>query len=112
MSFVEVMNIATVVMELTAVDIAGIYSPPRFSERAAEFKLRLGFSVDFSTTKPSGGPEDLNRNEDVAELEKPQAEQKPALLIASAPCEFFPSLLDIELSADGREAKKVIGRRP
>ena len=111
----EVSEIATTVLGLTAVDVAEVYSPPRFCERAAEFKLIPGFSVDLSTSKPlwlnGGGSWDLTRDKDVAELKELQEKESPRLLTTSAPCEYFSPLLNIKMTEEEREARKVLGRR-
>ncbi|CAK0805504.1 unnamed protein product, partial [Prorocentrum cordatum] len=64
----EVDSIALSALQLGAVDVAEVYSPHRFSARAAEFQLRPGFAADLEELKEDGAPWDLRRPEDVKEL--------------------------------------------
>ncbi|CAK0826208.1 unnamed protein product, partial [Prorocentrum cordatum] len=88
----EVDSIALSALQLGAVDVAEVYSPHRFSARAAEFQLRPGFAADLEELKEDGTPWDLRRPEDVKELEKQQERMDPILLTGPPPCEKFSLL--------------------
>ncbi len=97
-SLTDVDAIASLAVEMGAVDIAEVYSPHRFSARAEEFQLRPGFAADLEELKPDGAPWDLSRPSDVAILAQLQKEQDPYLLTGSPPCELFSQLQAISWS--------------
>ena len=88
----EMESISVKALQLGAVDVAEVYSPHRFSARAAEFQLRPGFAADLEELKPNGEPWDLRNAKDIEELEKQQEEQYPILLTGSPPCGKFSAL--------------------
>jgi len=88
----DVESIASMAVEIGAVDVAEVCSPHRFSARAHEFQLRPGFAADLDELRPDGTPWDLSRAEDVKLLEQLQDEQDPYLLTGSPPCELFSQL--------------------
>ena len=88
-------QIATMALELGAVDVAEVYSPGRFTERCKEFQLRPGFAADLMELKENGATWDLEKPSDVQELEAEQFAQDPYLLTGSPPCEAFSPLLNI-----------------
>jgi len=91
-SLKEVDNIATLAVEIAAVDIAEVYSPHRFTARASEFQLRPGFAADLEELRPDGEHWDLSRKEDEAILAELQTQQDPYLLTGGPPCELFSQL--------------------
>ena len=78
--------IALMSCEMAAVDVMEIYSPKRFTEAAAQFKLRPGFAVDLCEEKPEGGYWDLRKESDVQEVREWIDKDEPALLTGSPPC--------------------------
>ncbi|CAK0899207.1 unnamed protein product [Prorocentrum cordatum] len=105
----EVDSIALSALQLGAVDVAEVYSPHRFSARAAEFQLRPGFAADLEELKEDGAPWDLRRPEDVKELERQQERMDPILLTGSPPCEKFSLLrgLSAKFRTDEQEAAEM-----
>ncbi|CAK0865787.1 unnamed protein product [Prorocentrum cordatum] len=105
----EVDSIALSALQLGAVDVAEVYSPHRFSARAAEFQLRPGFAADLEELKEDGAPWDLRRPEDVKELEEQQERMDPILLTGSPPCEKFSLLrgLSAKFRTDEQEAAEM-----
>ncbi|CAK0880049.1 unnamed protein product, partial [Prorocentrum cordatum] len=105
----EVDSIALSALQLGAVDVAEVYSPHRFSARAAEFQLRPGFAADLEELKEDGTPWDLRRPEDVKELERQQERMDPILLTGSPPCEKFSLLrgLSAKFRTDEQEAAEM-----
>ena len=71
------------------VDVAEIYSPPRFTEACARHHLVPGIAVD-----PETGW-DLMQDEQVEELERQIVQMDPYLVTGSPPCEAFSNLLHI-----------------
>ena len=96
----EVKDIGSLCLAMSAVDVAEIYTPPRFTPVASRYGLTPGFCVDLTTEKPSGGHWDLSRTEDVRELEQLQEREKPRLLIGSPPCKDFCRLLLFRISKE------------
>ncbi|CAK0841220.1 unnamed protein product, partial [Prorocentrum cordatum] len=105
----EVDSIALSALQLGAVDVAEVYSPHRFSARAAEFQLRPGFAADLEELKEDGAPWDLRRPEDVKELEEQQERMDPILLTGSPPCEKFSLLrgLSAKFRTEEQEAAEM-----
>ncbi|CAK0798213.1 unnamed protein product, partial [Prorocentrum cordatum] len=105
----EVDSIALSALQLGAVDVAEVYSPHRFSARAADFQLRPGFAADLEELKEDGAPWDLRRPEDVKELEKQQERMDPILLTGPPPCEKFSLLrgLSAKFRTDEQEAAEM-----
>ncbi|CAK0864353.1 unnamed protein product, partial [Prorocentrum cordatum] len=105
----EVDSIALSALQLGAVDVAEVYSPHRFSARAAEFQLRPGFAADLEELKEDGAPWDLRRPEDIKELEELQERMDPILLTGSPPCEKFSLLrgLSAKFRTDEQEAAEM-----
>ena len=64
----EIMDIAHLSMQMSAVDVMEIYSPKRFTALADRYKLRPGFAVDLNETKEDGTYWDLNKPEDIQEV--------------------------------------------
>jgi len=90
----EASDVALLLSQLgyASVDIAEIFSPPRFTKSAEHYDLLAGLCVDLSTTKADGEYWDLLKSEDVELLEKLQEEQQPRLLTGSPPCTVFSTL--------------------
>ena len=86
-------------LELGSVDVAEVFSPPRFVARAGILGLSPGFSVDLSTKKPILGKEneywDLNRAEDRKDLNYLIEKEQPFLLTGSPRCDPFSVLQNI-----------------
>eukprot|EP00434_Breviolum_minutum_P042976 symbB.v1.2.038276.t1/scaffold5896.1/size48089/1 len=100
--------IALMSCEMAAVDVMEIYSPKRFTEAAAQFKLRPGFAVDLCEEKPEGGYWDLRKESDVQEVREWIDKDEPALLTGSPPCHMFSLLQNIswyKLSPEVRERR-------
>ena len=88
----ELRSITTLCIELGSVDVAEIYSPERFTERAANFGLRPGFAVDLQTGW------DLLLPEHVEALDVLVENEDPFMLTGSPPCDQFSALLAISKS--------------
>ena len=100
--------IALMSCEMAAVDVMEIYSPKRFTEAAAQFKLRPGFAVDLCEEKPEGGYWDLRKESDIQEVREWIDKDEPALLTGSPPCHMFSLLQNIswyKLSPEVRERR-------
>jgi len=91
------------------VDVAEIFSPPRFTARAADYNLVAGLCVDLSTLKPDGEPWDLRKPEDEKLLEQLQEEQAPRLATGGPPCTTYSALR--RLSDHKRDPKVVAQER-
>jgi len=74
------------------VDVAEIFSPPRFTQHAGRLGLKPGFAIDLSTGW------DLDRPEDVIKMDKLIEEQQPLLLTGSPDCAPFTVLRNINRS--------------
>ncbi|CAK0895671.1 unnamed protein product, partial [Prorocentrum cordatum] len=80
-------------VDLGAVDVMQIFSPPRFTEAAKRHGLRPGVAVDLSTCRPSDGVGwDLLRKEDQSELGDIIEGDQPWLLTGSPRCDPFSQL--------------------
>jgi len=86
-------ELARVLVELGAVDLAEIYSPARSGRKCAAYGLRPGFAIDLTTTKPDGMHWDLDRPEDKELLKELQRTEEPYIVIGSPPCTEFSSLM-------------------
>ena len=104
-------SIASLSLELGAVDVAEVYSPHRFSARAHEFQLRPGFAADLEELKPDGKPWNLENRGDIAELKKLIDEQDPYLLTGSPPCDPFSALQNINRAKLGWSEEECERRR-
>ena len=102
----EVTAIASLCVELAAVDVMEIYSPKRFTEAAPRFGLKPGYAVDLCEQKPSGGFWDLSKEADVKELEQLVEEEEPYLLTGGPPCEAFSRLQGINKNRVPPEIRK------
>ena len=95
----EIQQIAAMQVELGSVDLIEIFSPSRFTKRAARFGVRPGFAVDLLERKPYGEHAgefwDLLKESDVKELEELVDYEKPKFLTGSPPCDPFSALLSI-----------------
>jgi len=101
-------NIAELSCQVCAVDVMEIYSPKRFTEAAARYRLRPGVAVDLVEQKPDGSYWDLTKSEDVKEVERNVDEDKPELLTGSPPCHMFSQLQNIhwhKLNPEVREKR-------
>ena len=104
----EADSIADLSCQMCAVDVMEIYSPKRFTDTAKAFKLRPGFAVDLTEQKPDGSYWDLNKSEDVKEVEETIDREEPKLLTGSPPCHMFSQLQNIswhKLSPEIREKR-------
>ena len=84
--------IAKYLTSTSVVDVAGIFSPERFTSSATGMGLRPGFVIDLSTIKKNGEHWDMSREEDRDELQELQEGEGPYLLIGGLPCEAFSAL--------------------
>ena len=96
----KLMDIAVCAVECSACDVAGIYTPPRFTPAVGRLGLRADFCVDLTTEKPFGGFWDLSREADRQELRYLQDREWPEILIGSLPCTTFCSLLYVEFTKE------------
>ena len=85
-SAVQLTEVTQLLVELSAVHFAEIFSPERFAQRGKPLGLLTGIAVDLSTRKANGEFWDLRKEEDQKELEVVLEEQLPELLIGSPPC--------------------------
>ena len=76
----EIMDIARLSMQMSAVDIVEIYSPKRFTALAERYRLRPGFAVDLNETKEDGTHWDLNKPKDIQEVHDIVDRDEPVLL--------------------------------
>ena len=94
----EIQQIAAMQVELGSVDLIEIFSPSRFTKRAARFGVRPGFAVDLLERKPYGEHAgefwDLLKESDIKELDELIDYEKPKLT-GSPPCDPFSALLNI-----------------
>lgn len=97
--------------DLNQCDVAGIYSPPRFTSKASSMGLRPGFCVDLSTTRADGTHWDLTRDQDARELEFLQRSEQPEILIGSPHCTDFCPLLHLHYSKHEIEQRIEAGDR-
>ena len=88
-------SIAELSCQMCAVDGMEIYSPKRFTDMAEAFKLRPGFAIDLTEQKPEGTYWDLNKSEDVREVNDRIDQEEPKLLTGSPPCHIFSQLQNI-----------------
>ena len=75
--------------QLGAVDVAEMFSPPRFTQGAAHLGLTAGFAVDLQTGW------DLDDPEQVKALDELIEQQDPFLLTGSRRCDPFTVLRNI-----------------
>ena len=92
-------DISQLALETGAVDVAELYSPERFRERAQDFGLRPGFAIDLQNGW------DLNDGEHVEQVKYLIDEEDPMVLIGSPPCTIFTSLR--KMSNNKRDPKTV-----
>ena len=85
-SAVQLTEVTQLLVELSAVHFAEMFSPERFAQRGKPLGLLPGIAVDLSTRKANGEFWDLRKEEDQKELEVVLEEQLPELLIGSPPC--------------------------
>ena len=79
----EISSVSTLLLQLGSVDVAEVFSPPRFTEAAPSLGLKPGFSVNLAT-----GWDHKNDSEKKAFFQK--LEQDDAyLLTGSPPCDAF-----------------------
>eukprot|EP00971_Amphidinium_carterae_P086480 1711348-Amphidinium_carterae.1 len=76
-----------------------IFSPPRFTEAAAQYRLKPGVAVDLVTGW------DLLRPEHEQELERVQSSDLPWLLTVSPRCDPFSPLLNLSARARSDESR-------
>ena len=86
---------------IKGVEVAEVYSPPRFTALSSRFGLRAGLCVDLETQKENGESWDLSKKSDRDELEMLQAMQEPMVLTGSPPCTAFSRLLALSRSKRG-----------
>ena len=85
----EVKQITKLLGDLTAVDVAEVFSPPRFTKRAKNFGLKPGFSADITEWMDEYEKWNLMKPEHEAEMKRRQTKEDPYLLTGSPPCEGF-----------------------
>ena len=97
--------------ELGSVDVAEVFSPPRFTLRAGILGLAPGFAVDLATKKPIVGKEDeywdLNRSEDRLELDWLIDKEDPVLLTGSPRCDPFSLLQNLSKEYKDNPVRKL-----
>ena len=97
--------------ELGSVDVAEVFSPPRFTLRAGILGLAPGFAVDLATKKPIVGKEDeywdLNRSEDRLELDWLIDKEDPVLLTGSPRCDPFSLLQNLSKEYQDNPVRKL-----
>ena len=97
--------------ELGSVDVAEIFSPPRFTLRAGILGLAPGFAVDLTTKKPIVGKEDeywdLNRSEDCLELGWLIDHEDPVLLTGSLRCDPFSLLQNLSKEPKNNPVRRL-----
>ena len=109
----EARCIAAMQVELGAAHVLELFSPKRFTEMAPRLGLRPGFAVDLCEPKPYGPNQgemwDLDKANDVKELQEMVDFEKPTLLTGSPPCGPFSVLR--RLSDYKRDPKVVADER-
>jgi hypothetical protein len=83
----ELVDVSSLMLELSAVDVAQTSSPKRFTAISGLFGLRPGFAADLEEPKPNGKHWDLADPADVQLLQDMQESQDPILLTGSPPCD-------------------------
>lgn len=106
----ELAAVAALQVELGAAQVLEIFSPKRFTKAGARLGLRPGFAVDLCERKPYGPNEgefwDLEKDEDVKELEEMIVYEQPELLTGGPPCEPFSQLLRISAARADPERRR------
>ncbi|CAK0894978.1 unnamed protein product, partial [Prorocentrum cordatum] len=105
----EIVSMAICLCSLAAVDVAEIYTPPRFTPSAASYGMRPGFCIDLTTVKANGQHWDLAKEEDQKEFEELQAKEEPKLLIGSPPCTDYCPLLRLSQSKEEVDERRRVG---
>ena len=85
MTSLDVWELAKVVVELAAAEVAEIYRPARFTSIAGSYGLRPSFFIDMMATREDGRHWDLRSADDQTRLKKLQKDEGPELLIGSPP---------------------------
>ncbi|CAK0904033.1 unnamed protein product, partial [Prorocentrum cordatum] len=82
----DVRDFCRVALELGAVDMIETYAPVRFAAMAQKYGLRPGFAMDLSENKPgSYDCWDLEKDDDVKELEDRVYQEEPYVLMVGPP---------------------------
>ena len=103
-------DLCKVAVELGAVDMIEIYTPKRFTAMAPKYGLRPGFAVDLNETKPDSDVcWDLEKPEDVKELEIRVDQEEPYVLMGSPPCDPFSRLQAILRRSRDPDAYEKMG---
>ncbi len=97
---------ATILCDLSAVDVAEIYSPPRLTAKSGDYGLRPEFAVDLTTKKRNGEYWDLMKDEDADYLKRLQETERPRLLVGSPPCTDFSTLLHLSRTKEQIEERR------
>ena len=83
-------NLQSLKVEEKKYDIAELFSPPRMTERAKEFGLKGGWSIDDRVKDPiTKRTYDLRNRKDQNEIRRMIRRDKPLVLTVSPPCTLF-----------------------
>ena len=91
----EVMEISSLSVAMSAVDVMEVYSPQRFTALSSRYRLKPGYTIDLNEQKPNGEYWNLNKEEDVKEAHEIVERDEPVLLTGSPPCNIFSQLQHI-----------------
>ena len=85
----EIASVSTLLLQLGSVDVAEVFSPPRFTDAAPSLGLKPGFAVDLAT-----GWNLRSKSDKEAFFQKLERDD-PSLLTGSPPCDAFSVLRHI-----------------
>ena len=103
----EIASVSTLLLQLGSVDVAEVFSPPRFTDAAPSLGLKPGFAVDLATGW------DLKNKLDKEAFFQKLEQDDPYLLTGSPPCDAFSVLRHIGKNkrTAQEEADKLAGGR-
>ena len=103
----EIASVSTLLLQLGSVDVAEVFSPPRFTDAAPSLGLKAGFAVDLATGW------DLKIESEKNVFFQQLEQDDPYLLPGSPPCDAFSVLRHIGKNkrTAQEEADKLAGGR-
>ena len=83
-------------MQLVAeeIDVAEIYSPPRVTQRARQWGLKPGWSLDITTKDENGDPWDFSRSKMRRKAINKINEDRPLLVVGSPMCTDWTTMIN------------------
>ena len=92
-------------LEVLAVGVSEVFSPPRISKEAERQHMRVGKAYDLKTGY------DLKEEKDRRRMWKELHQDDPELVTGSPPCTPFSILQKFEFAEDGESQSSSYGRR-